>query len=110
MIRRHSPEANWGIADQIGWIYVSGTVGDLDPVNDTGTKLEVTGKVDLTEQGAEQERLYISGETLRITQGNKAPLSTPEISVAEKRIGSEIICHPTTAIPAPGFSTIGRTF
>jgi hypothetical protein len=43
--------SDWLVEDHTGWLYVTGKpAGDLDPLDDTGRPIKVTGQVELTEK------------------------------------------------------------
>jgi hypothetical protein len=44
--------SDWLVEDATGWLYVTGKpAGDLDPLDDIGRPIKVTGQVELTEEG-----------------------------------------------------------
>jgi hypothetical protein len=52
--------SDWLVEDDTGWLYVTGKpAGDLDPLDDIGRPLKVTGEVELTDKG---EPYLVAGE------------------------------------------------
>jgi hypothetical protein len=52
--------SDWLVEDATGWLYVTGKpAGDLDPLDDIGRPIKVTGQVELTEEG---EPYLVAGE------------------------------------------------
>jgi hypothetical protein len=44
--------SDWLVEDATGWLYVTGEPpGDLDPLDDTGRPIKVSGQIELTEEG-----------------------------------------------------------
>jgi hypothetical protein len=44
--------SDWLVEDATGWLYVTGEPpGDLDPLDDTGLPIKVSGQIELTEEG-----------------------------------------------------------
>ncbi len=44
--------SDWLVEDDTGWLYVSGkAAGDLNPMDDIGRPIKVTGRIELTDEG-----------------------------------------------------------
>lgn len=52
--------SDWVIADETGWIYVTGRYPGLDPAKDKGKKITVVGKVEANDQ------VFFRAETIKI--------------------------------------------
>jgi hypothetical protein len=52
--------SDWLVEDETGWLYVTGKpAGDLDPLDDIGRPIKVTGQLELTDDG---EPYLVAGE------------------------------------------------
>lgn len=59
-------KSDWVVEDQTGWIYVTGVYSDLDPYDDAGREIEVTGTIVV-----EENITYIEGSEVKVGSAKK---------------------------------------
>ena len=75
--------SDWLLEDTTGWLYVTGKpVGDLDPLDDIGRPIKVTGQVELTEEGEP----YLVAEEIEIETTKATSLLLIQISLRQQQL------------------------
>jgi hypothetical protein len=75
--------SDWLVEDATGWLYVTGKpAGDLDPLDDIGRPVKVTGQVDLTKEGEP----YLVAEEVEIEKTKAASLLLLQINLRRQQL------------------------
>jgi hypothetical protein len=75
--------SDWLLEDTTGWLYVTGEpAGDLNPLDDIGRPLKVTGQVELTEEGEP----YLVAEEVEIETTKATSLLLIQINLRRQQL------------------------
>ncbi len=75
--------SDWLLEDTTGWLYVTGEpAGDLEPLDDIGRPIKVTGQVELTEEGEP----YLVAEEVEIETTKATSLLLIQINLRQQQI------------------------
>lgn len=75
--------SDWLLEDTTGWLYVTGEpAGDLDPLDDIGRPIKVTGQVELTEEGEP----YLVAEEVEIETTKATSLLLIQINLRQQQL------------------------
>ena len=79
--------SDWLIEDATGWLYVTGKpAGDLDPLDDVGHPIKVTGQVRLTKEG----ELYLDVQEVEIEATKATSLLLLQIGLREQQLAEPV--------------------
>ena len=75
--------SDWLLEDDTGWLYVTGKpAGELDPLDDIGHPVKVSGKVELTEQGEP----YLVAEEVAIGETKATSLLLLQLNLRRQQL------------------------
>jgi hypothetical protein len=75
--------SDWLLEDNTGWLYVTGKpAGDLNPLDDIGRPIKVTGQIDLTEEGEP----YLVAEEIEIETTKATSLLLIQINLRRQQL------------------------
>jgi len=75
--------SDWLLEDNTGWLYVTGEpAGDLNPLDDIGRPIKVTGQVELTEEGEP----YLVAEEVEIETTKATSLLLIQINLRQQQL------------------------
>jgi len=75
--------SDWLVEDTTGWLYVTGKpAGDLDPLDDIGRPIKVTGQVEMTEEGEP----YLVAEEVEIEATKATSLLLMQINLRRQQL------------------------
>ena len=75
--------SDWLVEDATGWLYVAGEpAGDLNPLDDIGLPITVTGQVELTEEGEP----YLVAEEVEIETTKATSLLLMQINLRQQQL------------------------
>jgi hypothetical protein len=79
--------SDWLVEDATGWLYVTGKpAGDLDPLDDVGRPIKVTGQVRLTKEGEP----YLDAEEVDIGTTKASALLRLQIGLREQQLADPV--------------------
>ncbi len=76
--------SDWLVQDATGWLYVTGKPSGLDPLDDVGRPIKVTGLVRVTEDGEP----YLYAQEIEIKAGKASALLLLQIDLREKQLAA----------------------
>lgn len=75
--------SDWLLEDTTGWLYVTGKpAGDLDPLDDIGRPIKVTGQVELTKEGEP----YLVAEEIEVETAKATSLLLIQINLRQQQL------------------------
>jgi len=74
--------SDWLVEDATGWLYVTGKPAGLDPLDDVGRPIKVTGEVRTTEEGEP----YLYAHEIEIKLSKASALLLLQIDLREKQL------------------------
>ena len=74
--------SDWLVEDATGWLYVTGKPAGLDPLDDVGHPIKVTGQVELTKEGEP----YLYAQEIEIKATKASALLLLQIDLREQQL------------------------
>jgi len=74
--------SDWLVEDATGWLYVTGKPAGLDPLDDVGHPIKVTGQVELTKEGEP----YLDAQEIEIKLSKASALLLLQIGLREQQL------------------------
>ena len=74
--------SDWLVEDATGWLYVTGKPAGLDPMDDVGHPIKVTGQVELTKEGEP----YLDAQEIEIKLSKASALLLLQIGLRKKQL------------------------
>jgi hypothetical protein len=79
--------SDWLVEDATGWLYVTGEPpGDLDPLDDTGRPIKVSGQIELTEEGEP----YLVAEEVAVETTKATSLLMIQINLRRQQLADPV--------------------
>jgi len=74
--------SDWLVQDATGWLYVTGKPAGLDPLDDVGHPIKVTGQVELTKEGEP----YLYAQEIEIKATKASALLLLQVDLREQQL------------------------